>query len=94
MSDTVITKEIIEKVQEILKDGQYDGGTFTADVGGHAPCSDTQYHFITVLEMALQHLKIKTQHTPILIPEPPDNPEYKRRRNMNKIMDWYVVPAR
>ena len=70
-----ITKEMIEKCQEIIRNSEYDFDIFKAEVGPMAPCSVTQSLFPEILDLALQHLKLKASHSLVeyIQPEPKTN---------------------
>lgn len=58
-----IPKEVIEKVQEICKHAIYDGNEYHVETGPYAPCSITSAWFPEVIDLALEHLKLKASHS-------------------------------
>ncbi len=58
-----ITKDVINKVQEICKTATYDGDKYIIEVGPQAPCSITSIFFAEVIDIALEQLKRKASHS-------------------------------
>lgn len=91
----VITKEQIKKLQQIIKtQGLYDPKDFrNVVIPLEDACSTVHSSIFEILDLALQTLAVRSQNEVIMLPQeqPIETPAEKRRRNMNKPIDWWIT---
>lgn len=92
--ENVITKGQIKKLQSLIKTGGvYDASDIrNIVINLENACSVVHGSVFEILDLALEHLAIKAQNATIILPKDPtfETPEQKRRRNMNKPIEWWL----